>query len=193
VNHSANGAPASADVFDAAGACDVVPLPGHFFGMVGVMTPDRVFFAADALAGAPILEKYGVFFLYDIAAELETLALLESMEAEWFVPSHAEPVRDIRPLVTLNRDKILEIADVLVGLCRGPTKPGTAATEATATPGASFEDLLAGICERYSVKLDAGQYVLVGSTIRSYLSWLCSIGRLEYEFTNGRMIYKEQR
>ncbi len=153
----------------------IVSLPGHYFGMVGVMTPDKVFFAADALAGAPILEKYHIFFFYDVAAELETLSMLERIEAAWFVPSHAEPVRDIRPLVGLNRAKIFEIAEVIVGLVRD---------------SASLEDIVADVCAHYDIILNADQHVLVGSTIRSYLSWLCDQGRLEYGFERNRMTFR---
>ncbi|HBE47088.1 MAG TPA: MBL fold metallo-hydrolase, partial [Spirochaetaceae bacterium] len=42
----------------------------------------------------------------------------------------------------------------------------------------------------YGISLDDNQHVLVGSTIRSYLSWLSDQGRLEYSFINGRMIFK---
>jgi glyoxylase-like metal-dependent hydrolase (beta-lactamase superfamily II) len=163
--------------------CRIVSLPGHYFGMVGVMTPDRVFFVADALAGKPILEKYHIFFFYDLAAELETLAMLETIEADWFVPSHAEPTQDIRPLVELNRRKIEEIADVIVGLCTG----GQIARE---SGGLSLEDIVARVCAHYGISLDDNQHVLVGSTIRSYLSWLSDQGRVEYSFIDGRMMFK---
>ncbi len=159
------------------GALHIVALPGHYFGMVGVMTPDRVFFAADALAGAPILEKYHIFFFYDVAAELETLAMLEGIDAEWFVPSHAEPVRDIRPLVDRNRAKIFEIAEVIVGLVQNSKN------------GVSLEDVVAAVCAHYGIVLNADQHVLVGSTIRSYLSWLCDKGRLEYGFDRNKMTF----
>jgi len=159
-----------------ANALHVISLPGHYFGMVGILTPDRVFFAADAVAGAHILEKYAVYFFYDIAAELETLSALEHLEAEWFIPSHAEPVRDIKPLVALNRDKIFEIAEVILSLVHSAA-------------GASLEDIVAGICAHYDIALNADQHVLVGSTIRSYLSWLCDQGRLEYGFERNRMMF----
>jgi len=165
----------------------IISLPGHYFGMVGVMTPDGVFFAADALAGAPVLEKYNIFFFYDVAAELETLSMLERIEAEWFVPSHAEPVRDIKPLVALNRAKIFEIAEVIVGLVRGDS---SLIPEKRARDGASLEDVVAGVCNRYDIILNADQHVLVGSTIRSYLSWLCDQNQLEYGFEQNRMTFR---
>jgi glyoxylase-like metal-dependent hydrolase (beta-lactamase superfamily II) len=153
-------------------AVEVVPLPGHFFGMVGFLTPDRVFFAADAVAGPEILAKYHVFYYYDIAAQLGTLEALEGLDADWVVPSHAEPTRDIRPLVRQNREKILEIAEVLRAACVVPATP---------------DDLLAALCARYGIALNPAQYVLVGSTVRSYLAWLQERGEVGIGFEEGRM------
>lgn len=169
------------------GGLRIFSLPGHYFGMVGVMTPDKVFFAADALAGAPVLEKYNIFFFYDIVAELETLSMLERIEAEWFVPSHAEPVRDIKPLVSLNRAKIFEIAEVIVAFVRGDS---SLIPEKRVRDGASLEDVVAGVCNRYDIVLNADQHALVGSTIRSYLSWLCDQNQLEYGFEQNRMTFR---
>jgi len=182
---------------------NIMSLPGHYFGMVGAMTPDKVFFIADALAGAPILEKYGVYFFYDLAGELETLSMLEQVEADWFVASHAEPVRDIKPLVALNRDKIYEIAELILklaseGSARGATARmaddgDAAAISSISAQAASLEDIVAGVCAHYSIILNPDQHVLVGSTIRSYLSWLCDQGRLEYGFERNRMIFRIQQ
>jgi len=180
------GAPTSKDMSSSEDAfgLQIISLPGHYFSMVGVMTPDKVFFVADSLAGAPILEKYDIFFLYDIEAELATLSMLESSEAEWFVPAHAEPTRDIKSLVDINRAKIFEIADVILAAVNVKEHDGE---------GVSLEDVMAAVFSHYDIALNANQYVLVGSTIRSYLSWLCDQGRLEYVFEHQRMIFRIKR
>jgi glyoxylase-like metal-dependent hydrolase (beta-lactamase superfamily II) len=151
---------------------EAIPLPGHFFGMVGFMTPDQVFFAADSVAGPEILSKYHVFYYYDIAEQLRTLDALAALEADWVVPSHAAPTQDIGPLVELNRAKILEIADGIREACAGSPTP---------------DDLLAGLCARYDIALNAAQYVLVGSTLRSYLAWLVDRQEVAVAFEDGRM------
>jgi len=104
--------------------------------------------------------------------------MLESFDAAWFVPSHAEPVRDIKPLVALNRSKIFEIADAI---------------EDAAGSGTSLEDIQATIFARYAVNLDANQYVLVGSTIRSYVAWLCDQRQLDYSFENHRLLIRKRQ
>ena len=41
---------------------EVIPLPGHFFGMVGFRTKDDVVYLADSLSSRESLEKYGITF-----------------------------------------------------------------------------------------------------------------------------------
>ena len=51
---------------------EMIPLPGHFFDMVGFRTPDDTVYLADCLSSQETLEKYQIGFIYDVAAYLET-------------------------------------------------------------------------------------------------------------------------
>ncbi|MFA5851580.1 MAG: hypothetical protein ACYC1A_07495 [Spirochaetales bacterium] len=44
--------------------------------------------------------------------------------------------------------------------------------------GMSFEAILAAVCGGYGIRLEVVQYALVGSTIRSFLSYLYNEGRI---------------
>ena len=156
------------------GELEIIPLPGHFLEMVGFRTPDQVVFLADCLVSAETLGKYGVTFLYDIGAQLETLDAVERMEAALFVPAHAPASADVKALARLNREQILRIADFLLALCQTPT---------------GFEDILQKTFEAYRLTMNAMQHALVGSTVRSYLAWLKETGRLDVRFENNRMIW----
>ena len=153
----------------------MLPLPGHFFDMCGFRTDDGVWFLADCLSGANIVEKYHVNFIYDVAAYLETLDKVCTLEGRLFLPAHAEPVEDIRPLAELNRSKVLEICGVLEELCREPL---------------GFEEILQKVFAHYQLTMDFNQYVLVGSTIRSYLAYLLDQGRLSAEFSDCRLLWR---
>lgn len=153
---------------------EMLPLPGHFFDMCGFKTADGVWFLADCLSGANIVEKYHVNFIYDVAAYLDTLDRVCTLEGRLFIPAHAEPTEDIRPLAELNRAKVLEIAGVLLGFCKEPL---------------CFEDILQKVFTHYRLTMDFNQYVLVGSTIRSYLSYLLDKGALAAEFADGRLLW----
>ncbi len=153
----------------------VIPLPGHFFHMVGIRTPDDVVFLADSVNSEMILEKYQISFIYDVSKYLETLSMIKTIQAEIFVPAHAEVTRDIRPLAELNYKKIIEISGKILEICRQPL---------------CFEDILQKIFAAYQLTMTFEQYVLVGSTVRSYLSWLKDEGKLNIQFKENRLLWQ---
>lgn len=153
-----------------------VPLPGHYFGQTGYKTADGVFFIADSLCSRETLDKYTITVLYDIKAELATLDLLESAEAKLFVPAHAPASEDISELVRYNRQKIFEVKAHILELCREPH---------------TFEEVLQMIFTDYGLSMNFEQYVLVGSTVKSYLAWLKEEKLLDAVFENNRLLWKD--
>lgn len=154
-----------------------IPLPGHFFDMVGFRTEDGVVYLADCLSSRETLDKYQIGFLYDVAAYLETLERVKAMEAKWFVPAHAEVSEDVSALAQYNIDKVLEIAEKITGICQGPL---------------CFEAILQRLFSAYGLTMNFQQYVLVGSTIRSYLAWLKDGGRLEALFEDNMLLWRRK-
>ncbi len=155
----------------------VIPLPGHFFDMVGFRTPDDVVFLADCLSSKETLDKYGIPFIYDVDAYLKTLIAVEAMEAAMFVPAHAGAAENIKELAQYNRKKVLEIAEHIVSFCEMPQ---------------AFEDILQKMFHQYRLTMNFEQYVLVGSTVRSYLSWLKDIGKLSVRFEDCKMLWEKE-
>ncbi len=153
---------------------EVIPLPGHFFDMVGFRTPDNVVFLADCISSRATLEKYAVSFLYDVEAYLETLDKVEQMEASMFVPAHAEASTDIKELIRYNREKVYEVSGRILSICREPI---------------GFERILQDVFKEYGLTMNFEQYVLVGSTVRSYLSWLKDNGKLAAEFKDNMLLW----
>ena len=154
---------------------EIIPLPGHFFDMVGFRTPDDVAYLADCLSSRETLEKYQIGFIYDVAAYLNTLEMVKGMEAKLFVPAHAAASEDVSELAQHNIDKVLEIADRITGICREP---------------ACFETVLQRLFADYGLAMDFQQYVLVGSTVRSYLAWLKDTGRVEACFESNLLLWR---
>ena len=154
---------------------ELLQLPGHFFHMVGFRSPDDVVYLADCLSSRETLDKYQIGFVYDVAAYLDTLEKVKTMQAAAFVPAHAEVTEDIAPLAQYNIDKVLEIADHMVELCAEPV---------------IFEELLKKLFDDYGLTLTFEQYVLVGSTVKSYLAWLKDTGRLTALFEDNRLLWR---
>lgn len=153
----------------------IIPLPGHFFDMVGFRTPDDVVFLADCLSSRETLEKYRIGFIYDVAAYLNTLETVKTMQARIFVPSHANAAEEIAALAQYNIDTVLEIAEKIVDICKEPL---------------CTEVVLQRLFTDYGLAMNFEQYVLVGNTVRSYLSWLKDTGRLSARFENNILLWQ---
>jgi len=153
----------------------IINLPGHFFDMVGFRNADDVVYLADCLSSKETLEKYQISFVYDVASYINTLEMVKELEAKVFVPAHAEATEDIAPLAQLNIDKVNEIAEKIMEICRGKL---------------CFEQILQKLFTEYDLAMNFEQYVLVGSTVRSYLSWLKDTGRVSATFENNLLLWE---
>lgn len=154
---------------------EVIPLPGHFFDMTGFRTPDDVVFLADCLSSVKTLDKYRIGFIYDIERYLETLDAVKGMKARLFVPSHAAACEDISELAYYNIANVRANAEKIIEICGEPR---------------CFEEILQRLFSEYELKMNFEQYVLVGSTVRSYLAWLKDSGRLAAEFVDNMLLWK---
>ena len=152
-----------------------IPLPGHFFDMVGFRTPDDVVYLADCLSSLETLEKYRIGYIFDVEAYLNTLEKVKTMEAVCFVPAHAEATDSIAPLAQANIDCVLRIAEDILALCAEPR---------------SFEELLQSLFTDYGLTMNFEQYALIGNTLRSYLTWLKEGGKLSAAFEGNRLLWE---
>ncbi|NLK02286.1 MAG: MBL fold metallo-hydrolase [Clostridiaceae bacterium] len=152
------------------------PLKGHYFDMLGIKTDDDVYFLADSLFSAATITKYHVFFIYDVGEYLNTLDYLSTLEGKLFIPSHCEATTSLSSLIELNRNKVQETAAKIYSLC---------------SDGLTFETILQAIFDDYGLTMNPNQYVLVGSTVRSYLSYLYDNGKVCFEFRDNKMYWQQ--
>ena len=153
---------------------EVIPLRGHFFDMIGIRTPDNVVFLADCISSKNTLEKYQISFIYDVAEYLNTLDKVESMEAAMFVPAHSDVTSNITGIVQLNRQKVFDISNDIQSILKTPM---------------CFEELLKLLFDEYGLVMNFEQYVLVGSTVRSYLAWLKDNDKIRAVFTDNQLMW----
>ncbi len=154
----------------------MINLPGHFLDMVGFRTPDDVVYLADCLSSRETLDKYQIGFIYDVGAYIKTLEMVKTLKAKIFIPAHAAAAEDISGLAQYNIDKVYEIGEKIIELCKEPL---------------SFEVILQKLFTEYGLEMNFEQYVLVGSTVRSYLSWLKDTGKLNTEFVHNMLLWEQ--
>lgn len=150
-------------------------ISGHSLGMIAITTPDNIAFVGDIVSSEEIIKKYGITYLLDIKKHLESLTFVENMNADKFIMSHVETVDDIRPLIKLNRNKIYEICEKILELLQEPL---------------TFEVLLQKLFYHYELRMSIRQHSLVGSTVRSYLSYLKNEGKVDVIIDDNLILWK---
>lgn len=183
---------------------EIIQLPGHFFDMVGFRTPDDVVYLADCLSSKMTLDKYGITVLYDVESYLQTLEMIKNMKAKLFIPAHAEATEEISELAQYNIDKVHEVAEHILEICAGSVLRKTKNDEQGCSAGAdcetlnseqehstgmNFEAILQKLFQDYGLVMTFEQYVLVGSTVRSYLAWLKDTGRVNVKFEDNMLLW----
>jgi glyoxylase-like metal-dependent hydrolase (beta-lactamase superfamily II) len=153
-------------------------LDGHSFAMSGIRSPDGVWFLADSLSSNSMLEKYHIPFVRDVAKHLETLSAVKSLEGRLFIPSHVKPLDETGELADANRRKILEIAEKILDILVTPS---------------CFEDLLKSLFDSYGLTMEINQYMLAGSTVRSFLSYLADCDKITHIASENRLLWKTAR
>lgn len=145
----------------------MIDLGGHSPEMVGFITDEGVAFIGDSFSGVSTLEKYRVGYIYDIERYLNTLSELKGLEAELYIPSHAEVSDNISEIVDYNIENTEQILEKITEIC---------------TQGATFEEILKKIMDFYALSLTYEQYGLVGSTVRAYITYLLKNGKIDGSF-----------
>jgi glyoxylase-like metal-dependent hydrolase (beta-lactamase superfamily II) len=154
---------------------EIFALNGHCFGMIGVKTPDNIYFMADCVLSETTIEKHHITFVYDVAEHLATLDFIETLNGKMFIPSHAGAVDDIKPLAAANRRNVFEVIETIKDICKAPS---------------TSEEVIKKIFDKYEIAMDMTQYVIVGSTIKSYLSYMTDNNILDVEIQNNYLLWK---
>ena len=149
-------------------------LKGHFIDMIGIKTSDNIYFLGDSIFSEETINKYHIFFIYDVEKYLQTLDFLETLNGTFYIPSHVKPLTDLKELIKLNKNKINEICNAILNACQNPI---------------TTEEIIKKIFDTYNLEININQYALLGSTIKSYLTYLNNQKRVEYFFKDNLLYW----
>jgi glyoxylase-like metal-dependent hydrolase (beta-lactamase superfamily II) len=158
-------------------ALRAVPLPGHYLDMIGVVTPDDVFFLADSVFDPKILKKYRFSVMLDISGAYKTFDMIDSARASWFVPCHAPVTDDIHELIEQNRAGQAWITANVYQAIEG-------------TDGISREDVLSKIGVANELEMDAAHLLLNLASVNAHLTWLAELDRIEPFVKDCRLLWR---
>lgn len=149
-------------------------LPGHHYGMVGIRTADGVYFVADSIVSKELIDTQHIVLIYDVKGYIESLNFLKTLDGNTIVPSHAEVTTSLGELVDYNLKQIYSIIDIIIDYL---SKEHT------------LEDVVAYMFNYYELKMSYNKYMLITSTIRSYLSYLSNEGKIKNYFKKNKLVF----
>lgn len=154
---------------------EALHLPGHTRGHMGYLV-DGVLFLGDALATETELAS-GLPYTYSVSLKLRTLERLESARADWYVPGHGEPRREIAALLQANREAIERACSAIRDLlAAGPMGEEEVLARVLRWAGASPKRM--------------GDFSLMRATVLSHLSYLQGTGVVACEVQDGRVLWR---
>ena len=151
-------------------------LPGHSLDMIGIKTPDDIYFLGDSLISSLTINKYHLFYIYNVEEYLNTLDYLSTLKGKLFIPSHTEPLQDITDLINLNRNKIKEVYNTILQIC---------------TTNQNYENILKEIFNYYHLHFNLTQYLIIGSTLKAYLSYLYTNNKLKIILEDNQLLWEK--
>lgn len=157
-------------------AVEAIPLFGHSPGQLGYLVGD-VFFCADVVLPASVLEKYRIPYLFSLTDHLQSLDHAATIPHRVAVAGHGAILEegDLAKLIGENRalaDRVLD-----------------ATLELTATPQTATH-VLQGLLQRFGAPVaDAPSYFLLQPTAFAFLSHLHRQGLVRHEIVDGASVW----
>ncbi len=155
---------------------DIFYIPGHFAQMIGVKTPDDVYFVADVVNAEKTLENAKICYVYDIASQYEALEDIKKYNGKLCVPAHAEPTTEIAALADLNVKNLDEVGEYILNAL---------------SEKMSVEDLVSKMTLDFSLADTFPQFVMTFSYVRTFLTYLRHKELVNYEISEGRLLWEK--
>jgi glyoxylase-like metal-dependent hydrolase (beta-lactamase superfamily II) len=157
---------------------EAIPLFGHSPGQLGYLVGD-VFFCADVVLPASVLEKYRIPYLFSLTDHLQALEHAATIQHRVAVPGHGSILDggDLAELIGENRalaDRVLE-----------------ATLELTETPQTASR-ILQGLLQRFGAPVaDAPSFFLLQPTAFAFLTHLHRQGLVGHEVSDGASLWTQ--
>ena len=155
---------------------EAVRLHGHSPGQLGYVV-DGVFFCADVVLPASVLDKYRIPYLFSLTDHLAALELARAVPHRVAVPGHG-PVLEagqLDELIDHNSALAHRVAASILDLTDEPV---------------TAEALLEGILRRFEAPAtDAPSFYLLQPTVFAFLSHLHRAGEIAHEVRDGRSLW----
>lgn len=139
---------------------NVVSLPGHSHGQIGIMVDD-ILFAADSYFGKETLKKHKVPFIVDADETFISLQKISALPIKGAVPGHGEFENDITDTLRANRE------------CHGKVKAYLLERIDDSVDGIDMNELMKEMFAQYALETRGiGQWLLFRTSFTAYITSL---------------------
>lgn len=151
---------------------EIVSLPGHSHGQIGIVTPDKVFFIADSIYSSKELSDNPIPYSSDITKTKKTLDYLLHSKYTLFVPTHGKPMEfTITSDVYNNQRQIKMIEETILMHLSLPK---------------TTDELVALVLASFELEENVPNFYLISSTISAYVDDLKKAGKLKGIHEKGK-------
>lgn len=150
----------------------IIELSGHVVGQLGIVTPDNVFFIADALYTFDELSEKPIPYLESVESFKKSLAQLLQTPYSRFVPAHGKPMEFSISHEVLFHQRQLEMIEqaIMLHLQMPRTR----------------EELVALLFATFGIEQTIPNFYMMSATIVSFLNYLKRIGRATIIHEDGK-------
>lgn len=138
---------------------EMISLPGHSLGHMGIMTPDGVLFTGDSLIAAKQLRDFPFLYMADVKSQIETLDILEGLALNQVCISHGGLDGFEPGTIKKNRQLIVSTLEFIKSFIVQPR---------------GREEIVAAVVNEWKLPVNRSQYYLISASISAYLSFLCN-------------------
>jgi glyoxylase-like metal-dependent hydrolase (beta-lactamase superfamily II) len=155
---------------------EAIPLFGHSPGQLGYVIGD-VFFSADVVLPASVLDKYRIPYLFSLTDHLGALEMARGIAFRVAVPGHGAALEagELEALIDLNACLANDVADAILAIVASPQ---------------SAEMVLMKVLQRFGAPVtDASSFYLLQPTAFAFLSHLHRQGLVTHEVRDGQSLW----
>lgn len=156
---------------------EIIDLPGHTPGSIGIITEDNIIFVGDVLVSDKILKKYDFLFIYDIAEYLQSLEKLKEIDFDYLILGHGKEIiskTDSYTLIEKHEQAIYKYVDQARTLLLNKM---------------TLENLLKEIINNNNLSYNYKEYHYLKSSLVSVISYLANIGEIGHILKGGELLY----
>ena len=147
-------------------------LKGHSIKTLGILIEDKYLCIGDSLYTKKELQE--IPYTFNIKDYLNTLNTLRTYQDKIMISAHGGIIENNLELIDLNEKRTKEIIKLILDITKNKN---------------TFEELFNKIISHENITLTINKYLIITSTIKSYLSYLIDESKLNILIENNNLYY----